>query len=203
METELRELLAKYGTSEVHKGLMKMMRDDYIYLRGIFEKKQVQSPCSTNETVTPEAVVIPKVMLKEENLPPGRIDENGVKHLVVKTKKKGAEEVVSFPTVEATEEKQEDDKKIYRDAKAIKQYQLDAEQKKRSELDAKGITVESLLTRENLETWISKEGMTYAAVAREHVGCSSDLVATTAKAFGIKSSNSKKRSIFIARKKAS
>jgi hypothetical protein len=212
METELRELLAKYGTPEVHKTLMKIMRDDYNYLRSIFDKKQAPA----NQVIVPDTASEAQpqtITLQETIIAPSVPDEHGVKHLVVQPKKKGVDEIFmasaaatqvtqpsqETPVVEAVQEEESD--KPYRDPKTIKQFQVEAEAKKRAELEAKGVSIESLLTRENLEKWIRDQGLTYAAVAREHVGCSSELVATTAKAFGIKSANAQKRAVFIARKK--
>lgn len=216
MEAELRELLVKYGTSEVHKMLMKIMRDDYHYLRSIFEKKQ-PATAPSNPILLPEAEAvqpapIQTIQLQETIVAPAVTDENGVKHLVVQPKKKGADEIFAA-TQTAREQVQESSVTTdlteeqtghpFRDPKAMKQFQTEAEAKKRAELDAQGVTVQSLLTRENLEKWLRVEGLTYAAVARDHVGCPADLVATTAKAFGIQSSNSKRRAVFIAKKKAS
>lgn len=218
METELRELLAKYGTPEVHKTLMKIMRDDYNYLRSIFDKKQTPS-APVNQVIVPEEVAEmhssqpQTITLQETIIAPAVPDEHGIKHLTVQPKKKGTDEIfmtsaasthVTPPSQEAPVGElvqNEESGKPYRDPKAIKQFQVEAEAKKRAELEAKGISIESLLTRENLEKWIRDQGLTYAAVAREHVGCSSELVATTAKAFGIKSANAQKRAVFIARKK--
>jgi hypothetical protein len=83
----------------------------------------------------------------------------------------------------------------------VKRVQREKEAAKRAELDAKGITIESLLTHTNLNRWINGEGRTYAYIAREYVGCSEDKVSIVAKSFGIESKlNNKKRAIMYARK---
>jgi hypothetical protein len=83
----------------------------------------------------------------------------------------------------------------------VKRVQREKEAAKRAEFDAKGITIESLLTQTNLNRWINGEGRTYAYIAREYVGCSEDKVSIVAKSFGIESKlNNKKRAIMYARK---
>jgi hypothetical protein len=81
----------------------------------------------------------------------------------------------------------------FRDAKEMRAWQKQQEQKKRVELEAKGITVASLLTKENLEKWVTEDGRTYSYIAREYVGCPDAQVSAAAKTYGIQSSNSAKR----------
>lgn len=79
-----------------------------------------------------------------------------------------------------------------------KKHQQEAEKKKRAELDAQGITVESLLTEANLRKWVEDEARTYSYIARNYVGCPDTMVSSVAKQFGLKSKVSKRRIMTIA-----
>jgi hypothetical protein len=103
------------------------------------------------------------------------------------------------PTVTVPTEAEQGEKK-FRDAKEVKQWQRDQEAKKRAELDAKGISADSLLTKENLKQWIEVEGRTYADVARTYVGCQDTQVSAAAKLYGIQSANSMKRISMLQKK---
>jgi hypothetical protein len=88
--------------------------------------------------------------------------------------------------------------KKFRSPAEMKAFQKAAEKAKRAELDKKGITVDSLLTRANLQKWIVDDGKTYAWVAREMVGCPEMQVSITAKSYGIQSTISKKKAVLMA-----
>ena len=59
METELRELIGKYGLKAVHKGLEKEMKDTFSYLSGLYgtEKKAVKKNIIVEEAVEPECII--------------------------------------------------------------------------------------------------------------------------------------------------
>jgi hypothetical protein len=97
-------------------------------------------------------------------------------------------------TLEAPAEKSK-----FRSPAEVKRFQKEAEAKKRAELDAKGITVASLMIRDNLKRWIEDEGKSYAWVARE-IGCADTLVSSIAKNYGIQSKISKHKGILIAQR---
>ena len=80
--------------------------------------------------------------------------------------------------------------KLYAEVKAVKDNQKEAVAKKRKELEDKGITAKSLLTKENLQKWIG-EGCTYSKIAREYTGCTDAEIAAAAKEFGLQSNMSK------------
>lgn len=92
----------------------------------------------------------------------------------------------------------EGETKKFRSPAEMKAFQKAAEKAKRAELDKKGITVDSLLTRANLQKWIVDDGKTYAWVAREMVGCPEMQVSITAKSYGIQSTISKKKAVLMA-----
>ena len=182
MESELRELIGKYGLKVVHKALEKEMKDTFAYLSGVYgdekvEKKTVKKNIIVEDIVEPECIIDE---FNEEDFPEEIIDPS-VKQVVIESVKKAPEEK------KVSIEKQ---KKISDDVKAAKEYQKEAVAKKRKELLDKGITTESLLTKENLQKWIG-EGCTYSKIAREYVGCSDSEIAGAAKAFGLQSNMSK------------
>jgi hypothetical protein len=61
-----------------------------------------------------------------------------------------------------------------------------AVQKKRQELQAKGVNPEDLLTKENLEKWLNA-GLSYQRIAREQTGCHENDISAVAKLHGLKS----------------
>jgi hypothetical protein len=69
--------------------------------------------------------------------------------------------------------------------------------KKHKELTEKGIKPESLLTKENLTSWLGS-GMSYMRIAREITGVPDNEIAAIAKTFGLQSDIKK----FIVMKKA-
>ena len=83
----------------------------------------------------------------------------------------------------------------------IKRDQAEKEAAKYKELTSKGIDPESLLTKENLKKWIETDGLTYAQIARDHVGISALQVSNMAKGFGLKSVIAKKRAMIVASRK--
>jgi hypothetical protein len=66
---------------------------------------------------------------------------------------------------------------------------------------SKGVDPEGLLTKENLRKWIEVEHLTYAQIARDHVGLPSVQISAVAKGFGFKSQIAKRRAMFLASKK--
>jgi hypothetical protein len=79
--------------------------------------------------------------------------------------------------------------------------QEEAARRKRAELDAVGISAESLLNEANLRKWIEQDKLTYAKIARDYVGCDWKLVSLAAKQYGIVNNNSNFRHMYAARKR--
>lgn len=88
-----------------------------------------------------------------------------------------------------------------RSAQDIKKFQKLAEETKRRELKEKGITVEQILTKENLQKWIVEEKHTFAWVAREKAGCPETQVSSIAKSMGIQSPISIRRGLLVSKRK--
>ena len=85
---------------------------------------------------------------------------------------------VDVPTTYRVKTPEEIKKERYEYRSAVEQ--------KRAQLIEKGIKPESLLTRENLETWLNA-GMSYQRIAREQTGCHESVISATARMFGLKS----------------
>jgi hypothetical protein len=177
MESELRELIGKYGLMAVHKAIDKEMLDTFNYLSGIYGNQKIEKV--EKKPIKKNIIVEDVVESFEEDIPEENVDPS-VKQVVIDTvKKEPVEKKISV-------EKQ----KMYNEVKAIKESQKEAVAKKRKELEEKGITLESLLTKENFQKWIG-EGCTYSKIARDYVGCTDSEIARAAKAFGLQSNMSK------------
>lgn len=195
MEAELRQLIGKYGVADLHRSLTALMRADFDYLQSLFSvpvafeeppakpKKQykkrkpapspVPEPESENKTQ--------EIVFKNDTIPAPVAPDSDIREVLIRSEKRHTEAP-------------------FKDSKQWKAEQKAAELKKRAELDAQGIfSVETLLTKENLEKWILKEHRTYAYIAREYVGCPEALVSETARAYGIQSENSMRRKLVIAK----
>lgn len=193
MEAELRQLIGKYGVADVHRSLTALMRADFDYLQSLFSvpvafeeppakpKKQYKKR-KPAPSPAPEPDKKPQeIVLKEDTIPAPVAPDPDIREVLIRSEKRHAETP-------------------FKDSKQWKAEQKAAELKKRAELDAQGIfSVESLLTKENLEKWILQEHRTYAYIAREYVGCPEALVSETARAYGIQSENYIRRKLIIAK----
>jgi len=181
MESELRELIGKYGLMAVHKAIDKEMLDTFNYLSGIYGNQKIEKVEKVEKKPIKKNIIVEDVVetLDMEELSEEVVDPS-VKQVVIDTvKKEPVEKKISV-------EKQ----KLYDEVKAAKETQKEAVAKKRKELEEKGITLESLLTKENFQKWIG-EGCTYSKIARDYVGCTDSEIARAAKAFGLQSNMSK------------
>ena len=179
MESELRELIGKYGLTAIHKAIDKEMMDTFAYLSGIYMPEKVEKV----EKKPKKNIIVEEVIEAEsatEEIEEVEEVDPSVKQVVIESaKKEPAEKKVSI-------EKQ----KLYAEVKAVKDNQKEAVAKKRKELEEKGITAKSLLTKENLQKWIG-EGCTYSKIARDYTGCSDAEIAAAAKEYGLQSNLSK------------
>jgi hypothetical protein len=82
----------------------------------------------------------------------------------------------------------------------IKKEQAEKVKEKYAELVNKGIEPASLLTKDSLKKWVEEEGLTYAQIARDHVGLPADQIASLAKGYGFQSPIVKKRAMLFANK---
>jgi hypothetical protein len=99
------------------------------------------------------------------------------------------------PIVDPVSAPPPDYSKTYRDALT------DAAKKTRLANDAKGLSINNLLTKENLEKWLTLEKRSYAFIAQHIVGCSNKEVAAIAKSFNLSTTFSAKRQMIVSRVK--
>lgn len=212
LQQDIRGLIAAHGFEMVHTTFQEIMRQDYEFLSKIFNT--VPAAPATAPVSTPAPVPAPVPTPASHEVPPTSHQPN--KKMIRITVKKEVEEppklvvnpvaVISTPVEEEIPVEESvntlempDEKPKFRSPTEMKRFQKEAEKKKRAELDAKGITVASLMTRENLKKWIEEEGKTYAWVAREVIGCAETLVSTMSKNYGIQSNISKRKGIIMSR----
>lgn len=196
IRSDLRRLIAIYGLQAVHKELQAEMRETFEYLRSIYEppKNNLVIPVAEvipDRIVSPHLHSLPNIMVHdvpELELSGGMMDndeqdttettvpfpipimfDSNIKEIHIQSKKE-AEENIPTETGE----------------KFSKQKHKEEVLKKRKELEGKGIKPESLLTKENLEKWLT-EGLSYMRIAREKVGIPENEISTIAKTLGLQS----------------
>jgi outer membrane biosynthesis protein TonB len=220
LQQDLRALVAANGFEMVHSALHEMMRQEYEFLSKIFKTGTpvtAPTPVPVASASAPVPVPAPAPAPEPVSAQP---TEKVAKKVMKITVRKAVEEPLASPapppippTPALAPQPDESafyaenspintlempaDKGKFRSPAEVKRFQKDAEAKKRTELDAKGITVASLMTRDNLKRWIEDEGKSYAWVAREMVGCADTLVSNMAKNYGIQSKISKHKGMLM------
>lgn len=209
---KLRVLMTQYSSQEIHATLQQIFRDDYEYYQTLFSQAQIHTQTQTQTEAEPQPQPQPQQESQPTPLTP--TDETPISN-TTKLRSDTRIRVVKRPVADApTEEtvavvvQREDAVSVAsaisgdREKKAqMKKEQTEKEGEKYRELVSKGIDPESLLTKENLKKWIDTDGLTYAQIARDHVGLSALQVSNIAKGFGFKSIIAKKRAMFLAAKK--
>ena len=212
LKGNLRQAIAWYGLEAVHTTFQEICKEDYDFLKKLYEVPQVHKvlKAPTPPAPTPPAPAPVQETPVDEEIPrPEKLRDAKVRVV----KKPALEEVpqlsqlsqptlntsftqsVTIPTTSTHTESG------LTDPKDIKKWQKEQEDKKKRELDAQGINPASLLTKENLQKWIVEEKKTFAAVARDHVGLPDSMVSSAAKSYGIQSETSKRRAIIAASKR--
>ena len=190
---DLRALIVTHGVEKVHATLQEMMRKDYEFLARFFG-----AHASATVPVTAVPVAVP--VAHEQQTLESVLTPTKVKNVKIVVKKS---EVEPIPTPEviapAPAENTMEQEKKFRSPIEMKEFQRQAVEKKHSELQAKGITPESILTKENLTKWILEEGNSYAWVAREKAGCPETTVSAIAKNYGIISKIKKRQGMAFAK----
>lgn len=199
MESDLRNLIGKYGMRAVHEGLMKEMRDTFQYLHDVFAvNNEIVHPVHHHIVPTVEVVnnVIPQVFhsetveeedsLAEEETVAEMSQDPNVKVIPVRMKSVEAAIVQAASQSEYPKEKTKDERA------AEKKKKQDTIEKKRQENLANGIKPESLLTESNLKKWIVTEKKSYSKIAEE-TGNKEAQVSAAANLFGLESEKSNKK----------
>lgn len=185
MEAQLRVLIGTYGFKAVHEGLRKEMEQTYSYLRTIFQppKNDIIMSVPVLTEMIPEPVTSPALVAQSEpqGLPepeelsldavPTPHDEN-VREVVIQPK--GTVALTGQPQQQPTWSKEE---------------HREAVNKKRAELEEKGIKSMDLMTKENMSNWLG-QGLSYQKIARE-TGVNESEVSALAKTMGLQSKISK------------
>lgn len=196
LRADLRSLIAKHGLQSVHREFQAEMRETYTFLRQLYEPPK-------NNLVIPVAEVIPDriatplhtpMKLTAEIEEPPDLNLSSEQPIVIVEK----EDLPRDPTlkevvVQAKKEMVEGVHEKFSKAKHREEVL-----KKHKELTEKGIKPESLLTKENMASWLG-QGMSYMRIAREQTGVSENEIAAIAKTFGLQSDIKK----FIVMKKGS
>ena len=216
---KLRVLMTQYSSQEIQTTLRQIFQDDYAYYQTLFAPAPVsEAPAPVTEDtpaavapapvaespVTPAPVPVPApapalVEAEEPISNTSRIRSDtkirvikrpvAVEEVVVATEAKDEEASVSVISGDKEKKAQ------------MKREQTEKEMAKYKELVSKGVDPETLLTKENLKKWIDVDCLTYAQIARDHVGLSALQVSNIAKGFGFKSIIAKKRAMIIASRK--
>jgi hypothetical protein len=185
MEAQLRVLIGTYGFKAVHEGLRKEMEQTYSYLRTIFQppKNDIIMSVPVLTEMIPEPVTSPVLAAQTEpqesqpeelslDAQPPVPDEN-VREVVIQPK--GVVAVTGQPQPQQPTWSKEEHR--------------EAVNKKRAELEEKGINPMTLMTKENMSNWIG-QGLSYQKIARE-TGVNEAEVSTLAKTMGLQSKISK------------
>lgn len=191
LREELRMLVGRYGYAPVHNALQAEMRETYAALRQIFEPPKNNLVIPMGETI-PDRIATPRhkpiVTVLPPELPALVLDTP------VESKEEEAERDPSLKEVVVQAKSEMGQQMGEKFSKAKHKEEV---LKKHKELTEKGIKPESLLTKENLTSWLGS-GMSYMRIAREITGVPDNEIAAIAKTFGLQSDIKK----FIVMKKA-
>jgi len=205
---KLRVLMTQYSSQEIQTTLRQIFEDDYSYYQTLFAvpvpvveaapAPAASAPAPESATEAHESASAPNV--SEEPISNSSRIRSDTKIRVIKRP------VAVEEPVAVTEAKDEEASVSVisgdKEKKAqMKREQTEKEMAKYKELVSKGVDPETLLTKENLKKWIDVDCLTYAQIARDHVGLSALQVSNIAKGFGFKSIIAKKRAMIIASRK--
>ena len=185
---KLRNLMLSHTPQEIYSTFRQMLEEDYTFLQSLFAQREPAPPLAPQPPAAQAQAQEPPA---ESTLRPPK-SRPDMKIRVVKkdtsTPKPKAEPIA----VEVTTEKEK--------RALIKKEQAEKVKEKYAELLNKGIEPASLLTKDSLKKWVEEEGLTYAQIARDHVGLPADQIASLAKGYGFQSPIVKKRAMLFANK---
>lgn len=186
---KLRNLMLSHSPQEIYSTLRQMLEEDYTFLQTLFaqpEPEQARAPVQPQPPASAPAALAQEPPAESTLRPPK--SRPGMKIRVVKKDTATPKPV----TVEVTTEKEK--------RALLKKEQADKVKEKYAELVAKGIEPASLLTKESLKKWVEDEVLTYAQIARDHVGLPAEQIASLAKGYGFQSPIVKRRAMLFANK---
>jgi hypothetical protein len=192
---KLRNLMLSHSPQEIYSTFRQMLEEDYTFLQTLFaqpEPEQARAPVQPEPPASvPATAALAQEPVAESTLRPPKSRPD----MKIRVVKKDTATPIPTPkpvTVEVTTEKEK--------RALIKKEQADKVKEKNAELVAKGIEPASLLTKESLKKWVEDEVLTYAQIARDHVGLPADQIASLAKGYGFQSPIVKKRAMLFANK---
>lgn len=192
---KLRNLMLSHSPQEIYSTFRQMLEEDYTFLQTLFaQPAQARAPVQPEPAATAPATATqaqPQEPVAESTLRPPKSRPD----MKIRVVKKDTSTPIPTPkpvTVEVTTEKEK--------RALLKKEQADKIKEKYTELVAKGIEPASLLTKESLKKWVEDEVLTYAQIARDHVGLPADQIASLAKGYGFQSPIVKKRAMLFANK---
>ena len=192
---KLRNLMLSHSAQEIYSTFRQMLEEDYTFLQSLFaQPEQARSPVQP-EPPAPAPATHAHAQAQE---PPAESTLRPPKSrpdMKIRVVKKDTATPIPTPkplTVEVTTEKEK--------RALLKKDQADKVKEKNAELVAKGIEPASLLTKESLKKWVEDEVLTYAQIARDHVGLPADQIASLAKGYGFQSPIVKRRAMLFANK---
>ena len=194
---KLRNLMLSHSPQEIYSTFRQMLEEDYTFLQTLFaqpEPEQVRAPVQPEP---PASAPVPATLAHAQaQEPPAESTLRPPKSrpdMKIRVVKKETATPIPTPkpiTLEVTTEKEK--------RALLKKEQADKVKEKNAELVAKGIEPASLLTKESLKKWVEDEVLTYAQIARDHVGLPADQIASLAKGYGFQSPIVKRRAMLFA-----
>jgi len=188
---KLRHLMLTHSPQEIYSTFRQMLEEDYTFLHSLFVPPATPQPPQEQHPASPPT----QEYSAESTLRPPKSRPD----MKIRVVKKETATPMPTPkpkpepdTVEVTTEKEK--------RALLKKEQVDKVKEKNAELVAKGIEPVSLLTKESLKKWVEEEALTYAQIAREHVGLPADQIASLAKGYGFQSPIVKRRAMLFANK---
>ncbi len=192
---QIRQILQTHGAAQTKAFLDQAIREEQQLLEARLNEirqylgQEGQHPMAEAQQSAEE---VPTPLQQDESKKAKRVkptpNSNRV-HPIARAKAAKAEAKPETPQPTCLPESSETDKKPPRGV--LKAEQRKKENAKRKELEEAGISPNSLLTKENLEQWLSS-GKTYSQIAREEVGMREEDVSAAAKKHGLSSQKTQK-----------
>ena len=196
---KLRNLMLSHSPQEIYSTFRQMLEEDYTFLQTLFAQPEPEQAHVPVQPEPPAPAPVPATHTHTQSQEP--VAESTLRppksrpDMKIRVVKKDTATPIPTPkpiTLEVTTEKEK--------RALIKKEQADKVKEKNAELVAKGIEPASLLTKESLKKWVEDEVLTYAQIARDHVGLPADQIASLAKGYGFQSPIVKRRAMLFANK---
>lgn len=188
---KLRNLMLSHSPQEIYSTFRQMLEEDYTFLQSLFAQQEPSRPLAPESRTTPQPPPAAQAQAQEPVAESTLRPPKSRPDMKIRVVKKDT----STPKPIAVEVTTEKEKRAL-----IKKEQADKVKEKYAELVGKGIEPASLLTKDSLKRWVEEEALTYAQIARDHVGLPADQIASLAKGYGFQSPIVKRRAMLFANK---